>query len=182
MAVTDTAAPAAPTERQLWDGAIVCELPGRLADMSDVRPVPDHQEVWADPELDQALIFEIVEHDASVLDADAGRHMFEDAAAGNEALASSIGAITTLEAAREVPGIPEVSYTCLVRGRQTVRRGQEANDTIMLLAVLRLPRLASDLLITLSTPAAAQQAGEESEEVVRLVLRTLRVLEYGLFG
>lgn len=28
--------------------------------MSDMRPVPDHQEIWADTGVDQAVIFEIV--------------------------------------------------------------------------------------------------------------------------
>jgi hypothetical protein len=35
-------------------------LPVRLADVAAARPVPDHQEVWADPEADESLVVEIV--------------------------------------------------------------------------------------------------------------------------
>lgn len=31
--------------RELFGGAITAELPARLTDVSDFRPVPDHQEV-----------------------------------------------------------------------------------------------------------------------------------------
>ena len=35
-------------------------LPPRLADVATARPVPDHQEVFADPAADESLVFEIV--------------------------------------------------------------------------------------------------------------------------
>ncbi|KAG2445043.1 hypothetical protein HYH02_008911 [Chlamydomonas schloesseri] len=182
--------------RELWGGAVEAQLPARMLDVSDMRPVPDHQEVWADTRTDQAIIFEIVEHDTSVPDGEAGRHMFEDAAVGNEAVASAIDSVASL-GAQEVPGVPEASYRCLVRGRQTVRRGQQAADTCVLLAVLRLPHVGSDLLITLSTPsapppaaageaaaaAAAAGLGEaEQQELMVGMLRSLRVHSWELFG
>ncbi|KAG2430881.1 hypothetical protein HXX76_009855 [Chlamydomonas incerta] len=165
-----------------------------MVDVSDLRPVPDHQEVWADTGVDQAIIFEIVEHDASVPDGEAGRHMFEDAAVGNEAVAAAVESVAPL-GVQDVPGVSEASYRCVVRGRQTVRRGQQAADTCVLLAVLRLPHVGSDLLITLSTPstppppvgdaavAAAAALGEgEQQELMAGVLRSLRVQSWELFG
>ena len=69
--------------RSLFGGAIEMEIPARFEDVSDFRPVPDHQEVrmccvlvepqrlkpytrsanlqvWTDASLDQSLILEIV--------------------------------------------------------------------------------------------------------------------------
>lgn len=95
---------------------------------------------------------------------------------------------------QDVPGVPEASYRCVVRGRQTMRRGQQAADTCVLLAVLRLPHVSSDLLITLSTPSAPQTPvagavvsapalGEgEQQELMAAVLRSLRVQSWELFG
>ncbi|KAG2496033.1 hypothetical protein HYH03_005955 [Edaphochlamys debaryana] len=168
--------------RELYGGAMVCTLPVRLKDVSDMRPVPDHQEVWADPDLDQALIFEVVEHDASVINADVGRHVFEDAAVGNEAASASVAGVRPLAAA-EVPSLPEGGYACLVSGSMTVRRGQDTQDTAVLLAVLRMPHVASDLLLTLSTPAAAPAPAQaEAEGVMSAALRSLEIRDWGLFG
>ena len=61
------------------------DLPERFLDVSDARPVPDHQEVWGDPSRDQSLVVEAVERAADVADADAGAFFFGDLAAAAEA-------------------------------------------------------------------------------------------------
>jgi hypothetical protein len=40
---------------------------------SDARPVPDHQEVWADPDEDQSLVVEVVEWAGDVGNEEVGR-------------------------------------------------------------------------------------------------------------
>ncbi len=45
---------------QLFGGAMEMAFPQRLIDVSDFRPVPDHQEVFADGGEDQSLIVEIL--------------------------------------------------------------------------------------------------------------------------
>jgi len=47
-------------ERDLFGGAITMACPTRLTDVSDFRPVPDSQEIFADGSSDQSLVFEIV--------------------------------------------------------------------------------------------------------------------------
>lgn len=51
---------AADTRVDLYGGAMTAVLPVRLADVAAARPVPDHQEVFADPQADETLVFEIV--------------------------------------------------------------------------------------------------------------------------
>ena len=48
------AEPPEPTGlRELFGGAITVDLPTRLVDVSDFRPVPDNQEVWTDADRDE---------------------------------------------------------------------------------------------------------------------------------
>lgn len=172
------------TPRTLWGGAVECAVPPNWNDVSDVRPVPDHQEIFTHPNADQALIFEIVEHDEGVSDAECGEHLFKDAAVGNEATAASIAGVTQL-GPEEVPGLHgESGYRCLVAGQQTLRRGGGPTTVDVLMAVLRLPRVNSDLAVTLTTPHAvpAAAAAANAEQLMREVLRSLKVLDWSLFG
>ncbi len=49
--------------RNLFGGAINMHIPARFVDLSDLMPVPDHQEVMVDGETDQSLVVEIVVSD-----------------------------------------------------------------------------------------------------------------------
>ena len=70
----------------LFGGALSAAIPPRLADVSLARPVPDHQEVFSDPSVDQALVVELLEHSGDVPDGEgAARFYFEDLAEQNEA-------------------------------------------------------------------------------------------------
>lgn len=45
---------------QLFGGMASMSLPPRMADVSDFRPVPDHQEIYTDANSDQSVIIEIL--------------------------------------------------------------------------------------------------------------------------
>ena len=47
-------------KQPLFGGAISIACPARFEDVSDVRPVPDHQEVYTDGVTDQSFIVEIL--------------------------------------------------------------------------------------------------------------------------
>ena len=56
------AQPPEPTgRRELFGGAITVDLPTRMVDVSDFRPVPDNQEVWTDADRDESIILELLE-------------------------------------------------------------------------------------------------------------------------
>jgi Ran-interacting Mog1 protein len=44
----------------LFGGAANFALPDRMRDVSDFRPVPDHQEVFTDASVDQSVIIDIL--------------------------------------------------------------------------------------------------------------------------
>ncbi|KAJ0545106.1 putative ran-interacting Mog1 protein [Helianthus annuus] len=48
-------------QRQLFGRAISTTFPLRFEDVSNIREVPDHQEVFVDPARDESLIIELLE-------------------------------------------------------------------------------------------------------------------------
>ena len=44
----------------LYGGMASIVLPTRMADVSDFRPVPDHQEIYTDANSDQSVMIEIL--------------------------------------------------------------------------------------------------------------------------
>jgi hypothetical protein len=45
---------------QLYGGMASIDLPARMTNVSDVRPIPDHQEVYTDSHSDQSVLIEIL--------------------------------------------------------------------------------------------------------------------------
>lgn len=54
--------------RPLFGGAISSTFPVRFQDVSNIRQVPDHQEVFVDPARDESLIFELLDLKGEVED------------------------------------------------------------------------------------------------------------------
>ncbi|GLI71467.1 hypothetical protein VaNZ11_016694 [Volvox africanus] len=173
--------PGDATQRGLWGGAVTCVVPTRMVDVSDIRQVPDNQEVFMDAEANQTIIFEIVEHDETVPDEECGRYVFEDLASENEAESCGLESLTTLGPAN-APYVPVAAYMCLVRGRQLIRQGHEFKDTDLQLAVLRFPWVQSDLIISVCTPVAAPELCVQASTIMEEVLSSLRILLWELFG
>ncbi|XLR04050.1 hypothetical protein HN51_058875 [Arachis hypogaea] len=51
-----------------FGGKLSSLFPHRFQDVSDIRQVPDHQEVFADATRDESLIFELLEYKHDVAD------------------------------------------------------------------------------------------------------------------
>uniref|UniRef100_H9GSU3 Uncharacterized protein n=1 Tax=Anolis carolinensis TaxID=28377 RepID=H9GSU3_ANOCA len=102
---------------------------------SEMRQVPDNQEVFVHPSTDQSLIIELLEYQAGVPDENATRYF-----------SGLYG---------HVPGAfsPDVSPTSLAG----ILRGCEAKNEVTLhLALLRLPQYGTDLLLTFNDPTRIQ--------------------------
>lgn len=219
--------------RQLFGGAIELSLPERLVDVSDFRPVPDNQEVgyivatcepprntthnqvFADANLDQSLIVEILvrrrdpndqalhtikQEAASALDEEVAALVFSDIATANDALSSHLDDGQERLTDADVPGLAPGTIVLLSSGQQQVSKGrqgpQAANTVQLLLAVVRLPTHATDLVLTLNTPmdisplsAAAEHAGTGTRgahltatSLFRAMLHTLTIRDVALFG
>ena len=199
------------TVRPLFGGAITTELPERYVDVSDFRPVPDNQEVWTDASKDESVVVEIVERVAVGPSDDEGAAawFFRDLAEVNGASASEILGVRDLSV-DDLPSVngPFAAASACV-GRQVMSKGRDgveaANVVEVIVANVRLVQVETDLLVTLNralvvadgSQAAAQTgAGTIAEgfggggvdewgpgwEVLRRVLASLRVEDWGLFG
>jgi hypothetical protein len=73
-----------PVRRELFGGAITIMLPETYEDVSILREIPDHQEVFVDKDSEVSLIVELLEHDGTVSDENAPTYYFKDLATCNE--------------------------------------------------------------------------------------------------
>jgi len=177
--------------------------------------VPDNQEVWVQRDGDQSIIIEIVEapDDAEVASSGCAvpaEYHFADVAGANAAAASSVTWVRQVEPSA-APGLlgpivtsePRAAGTTawLLRGTQRVAKfkgdaaGVEGRDVCMLLAVVRLPPVGTDILVTWNVPPSDTEAGaggggrggrgEGDAEVALLgmeaLLASLRIRDYRLF-
>ncbi len=95
-------------------------------------------------------------------------------------------------AAADIPGLPAASAASLAHGTQAVAARPAAGAAPppaahVCLANVRLPGVATDLLVTLNVPVAAGGGAPGSgsaalESGMRDVLRSLRVNDWALFG
>ncbi|KAG2572565.1 ran guanine nucleotide release factor isoform X1 [Panicum virgatum] len=193
--------------RPLFGGAISTAFPARfqVQDVSNIREVPDHQEVFVDPARDESLIFELLDLKGEVDDAGSALWFLRDIAneqdAGDNLVVEHSG---TLELAGlrlgEAPAVARTSAGQLAvsKGRQ----GREAQNIVRLyLANIRLKDAATDVLITayepllinpLSESAAAVTAGpaipaEQAgclpmSEIFKVAVMNFNVHDWNLFN
>eukprot|EP00287_Rhodomonas_sp_CCMP768_P025364 CAMPEP_0202828592 /NCGR_PEP_ID=MMETSP1389-20130828/15010_1 /ASSEMBLY_ACC=CAM_ASM_000865 /TAXON_ID=302021 /ORGANISM="Rhodomonas sp., Strain CCMP768" /LENGTH=259 /DNA_ID=CAMNT_0049502091 /DNA_START=89 /DNA_END=868 /DNA_ORIENTATION=- len=190
--------------RMLFGGGVELRLPSTLEDVSDLRPVPDHQEVWVDSESEASVIVELLEREEEVEDSKIAEHIFSGIATENNATDIEIIAQRRLKDA-EVPNLmahlmcPQRWISCWVlSGSQSVAKFRETTrDTILLhLLVARLPNVDTDLVISLNQPISVDTSVlrsefartsvavgfEQGQTLVEDIARSLRVRNWSLFG
>uniref|UniRef100_A0A8D3B461 Ran guanine nucleotide release factor n=1 Tax=Scophthalmus maximus TaxID=52904 RepID=A0A8D3B461_SCOMX len=180
----------------LFGGALSAVIPHSATDISELREIPDNQEVFAHAHTDQSLIVELVEHQGQVADQDSARYHFEDIAGSNKAQEPGVFGVTSVvPLPKSDLSLSECSSAWMLTGTQCVSKfNEEARNTVTLhLGVFRLPQFSTEVLITFNDPqsispdssSAADVAGHKSpwtvQEFQRL-LQTLTLHNPGLFG
>ncbi|GAA5931682.1 Ran GTPase-binding protein MOG1 [Sporobolomyces koalae] len=183
--------------RPLYGGAIACTLPSRFLDASDLRQVPDTQEVFLAPDSDLSLIVEVLElvteqGAADSLEAAIKFH-FASLAHDNTALSSEIETI-------ELPGPstaptdssqPTVQGPTVVTGVQTVskfnRPAEEADTVLIQFALWRIPSKNADVTLCVNYPVKMGETGEtrdptEAKTVFEEAVRSFAIKDFGLFA
>ncbi|KAG8748017.1 hypothetical protein FRC10_009769 [Ceratobasidium sp. 414] len=176
-------------------GAITIELPAGLTDASDLRQVPDTQEVFLATSSDVSVVIEILERVAPdepnqvakwVL-ARVVQFHFDSLAHDNEAVSSAVEAVDT-------PAVqPSPLVLSVLRGTQRVPKFNRTNpDTVkILLAVYRVLDKRVDLVLTFNIPIQAEKAGSAvaSEaglkkwvEAYEVAVSSFKIVDYGLFA
>lgn len=180
----------------LFGGALSAVLPHSATDMSELREIPDNQEVFAHAHTDQSLIVELVEYQGQVADQDATRYHFEDIAGSNKALEPGAFEVTdVVPLSKSEVSLSDCSSAWMLTGTQRVSKfNEEARNVVTLhLGLFRLPQFSTDVLITFNDPqsispdsSSATSAEAHREPWTMLdfqrLLQTLTLHNPGLFG
>jgi len=193
------------TERPLFGGAIATTFPVRFQDVSNIRQVPDHQEVFVDPERDESLIVELLDLKLDVADHGSATWFLQDLAREQDAEGFTVieqSGVFEAEGLRyrNMPGVitTAIGQMAISKGRQ----GREAQNIVKVyLANLRLKEVGTDVLITAYEPVlinplsesastvgaglavpAAQTGRMPMDEVFKLAVSTFKVNDWSLFG
>eukprot|EP00573_Skeletonema_grethae_P004421 CAMPEP_0201694038 /NCGR_PEP_ID=MMETSP0578-20130828/6438_1 /ASSEMBLY_ACC=CAM_ASM_000663 /TAXON_ID=267565 /ORGANISM="Skeletonema grethea, Strain CCMP 1804" /LENGTH=184 /DNA_ID=CAMNT_0048179661 /DNA_START=197 /DNA_END=748 /DNA_ORIENTATION=- len=152
--------------RELFGGAMVCRIPSAWRDVSQVRQVPDNQEVYQDcsEESGAVVVVEILEHQSDVKNEDASTFFFSDLADANgvsvddmtiQSNNNMIFSVKDDDASKQkyfqnfsLSTQQSESYACIAVGKQQV----DDKSLRIEMCVLRLKDVTTDLLITLSIP------------------------------
>ena len=185
----------------LFGGALRCDLPTTFADVSEIRQIPDHQEVWLDKNGFTNIIIEInqrVSTDDASTDEEALRYHFKDLAESNDASAADETKFWASSSAvlSKMPGVP--AYALFATQHNTNKTTKNPEDfTGVLMVLVRLEKQESDVLICVNVPHVpghyngtdidlpAQKVGKLLEEggiIRQKVFETFEVKDWSLFG
>ncbi|KAM0792205.1 hypothetical protein ACM66B_004901 [Microbotryomycetes sp. NB124-2] len=190
----------------LFGGAIQADYPDDLTDASDLRQVPDTQEVYLSNESDLSIILEVLE---LVTDNGAGddietgiRFLFESLAHDNGALSSSIVTVSSSLSSPPTTSQPSVQGPATLIGHQTVSKFNlppgQADKVQLCVALWRLPSKNADLVLCVNMPLGkavqqtttnrvngqddAQDMARSAQAVFEQIVKTLEIKDFGLFA
>jgi hypothetical protein len=160
-------------QQALFGGALECRFPeGPWRDVSDLRPVPDNQEVFTLQ--NTSIVIEIVER-ADVIDADVAAYYWQDLSEQVGA-AGSPGTIVDRGPVVLAPRC-SVAFAGIVSGTHA----QERITTRVSLGVVRLPQFEADILFTQTSPLEDVSA-LDAVAIVSTLLETFCVLDPSIFN
>lgn len=142
---------------ELYGGAFTIDYPNRFLDISHYRPIPDHQEVYIDPDRDQSIIIELNSYQ-DVPDAAAIGVHWKDLMSDSSSDAAQIeeqGELTQYTLSD--PAVNQhVAYIGFADGTAQVGKyKEEALNTIRTYIVnLRMKCVTTDVLIIFNIPLA----------------------------
>ncbi|KAK5721533.1 hypothetical protein LTR15_006122 [Elasticomyces elasticus] len=151
-AETAGSAPLTYVPASLYGGAITCLLPSNFADVSDLRQVPDHQEVYLDKDGYTSIVVDILERVEKENDQEALKYHLKDLVQEDE------GEVTTWNISEVKMGklqdtIP--AYTLLATtppGARQRGRAHEPDFVGVLLLLIRLVEQKTDVLVAVNVP------------------------------
>ncbi|KAG8217455.1 hypothetical protein J3R82DRAFT_5600, partial [Butyriboletus roseoflavus] len=174
-------------EKGLFGGAIVAELSTKLVDVSDLRQVPDTQEVFLYPDSNVSIIIEVLQRISEPIDAEAVKFHFEALAHDNDAISSMIfGPPFVMHSDRG----DQTPSPIILRGSQRVRKFNAiaADNVDISIALFRVHSggKSADLVVSASIPRSSEGCvGEKHAAAIasefNSLVSSLRIKDYGLF-
>jgi len=162
-------------------------------DGSDVRPVPDHQEVWTERAggANRSLVLELNEAlEGAVVDA--VREHFEELCSVDACTGGQVVSVTPLSPTAAVAaGLGDSVVPAPAAALTGLQLLADGSRVLVSLVLLRLSKQSTDLLIVVyralpaqqTTPVAASPDGAGDDAALAAHVReTLAVHDWGLFG
>ncbi|KAF3033815.1 hypothetical protein E8E12_003567 [Didymella heteroderae] len=178
------------TNTPLYGGAITVDLPSKFADTSQIREVPDHQEVYLDSNGYSSIVVEILEYQEKGSDEEALQYHFAD-------LIDEEDSTNILEQGRAVMAKLSDKPVYTLRFIQTPPTNTNPNRKVpeyvyIHLMLLRLKEQETDLMISVNIPhypgeyekpkeGQTTQLMEDSEKVKDRILETFDIKDWSLF-
>ncbi|XP_053086495.1 ran guanine nucleotide release factor [Pangasianodon hypophthalmus] len=180
--------------RPLFGGAMSAVLPLNTKDISELREIPDNQEVFAHTHTDQSIIIELLEYQSHVEDSQAARYHFEDIAGSNKAM--DAGQMEVMEVQCVPQAQLSLSQCCSawsLTGAQLISKfNEEAKNIVNIhLCLFRLPQYSTDILITFNDPVSISSLSSSSSAVAdgvwtvqdfHTLVQSFQLLDPGVFG
>ncbi|KAJ7470542.1 hypothetical protein FB451DRAFT_1254062 [Mycena latifolia] len=172
--------------RKLFGGAITAAAPASLVDASDLRQVPDTQEVLLYPDSSVSIIVEILERVEADDDDPAIRYHFDSLAHDNSAESTVVDAVAVIPNTRGDNTPPAITLS----GVQFVPKFKltTPDQVRVLMALFRMKNKRVDLVVTFNVPVKAQDDGAVDDEGWNdmqihfdAFVRSLCIVDFGLF-
>ncbi|XP_060718364.1 ran guanine nucleotide release factor isoform X2 [Tachysurus vachellii] len=164
--------------RPLFGGAMSAVLPLNTKDISELREIPDNQEVFAHTNTDQSIIIELLEYQSHVDDSEAARYHFEDVAGSNKVMEAGQMAVIEVQCVPQAQlSLSQCSSAWILTGAQLISKFNEEYTT--------------DILITFNDPVNISPFSSSSSEAAECVwtvqdfhtlVQSFRLLDPGVFG
>ncbi|KAF9912104.1 hypothetical protein EC991_001050 [Linnemannia zychae] len=152
-------------QQELYGGAITINLPSKFGNISHVREVPDHQEVFVNVDEDQSVIVEILELAAEATDENCAAFHFQQLAEDNDAEDASVIQSVSLLNNAELPTWPADAKIYLLLGQQRIAKFNEQQ---------RLQQQQQNLATASSTSTSAQPDARNLVQIMMVVFRLPR--------
>jgi len=165
--------------RKLFGGAIDLKIPENYIDASDIRQVPDAQEVFIAPDSARSIIMEILQSVPPTDPKDAARFIFDSLAHDNDASFWSLSEISLPDLETAEGRLDPI----IAGGTQRICKFNETqeDEVLILLSIHRLPIRAVDLVITENIPLSRETSSQLSSEAIQDIKKTFREIARSMF-
>lgn len=174
--------------RPLFGGAIIGRTVSNLIDASDLRQVPDTQEVFLYSDSDVSIIVEILQRVDPNDDYDAIKFHFDSLAHDNGSHENHINQVSTKSNDGGDDGTPSA---ILLDGVQNVLKFNQKNpdEVRVLMALYRIAKHGTDIVVTFNLPIRTNRGPlireEEQTKILsdfREFVHSFQIVDYNLFA
>lgn len=175
------------SERQLFGGAIIAQTKPSLLDASDVRQVPDTQEVFLYTDCSVSVIIEVLQRVEPNDPAEAVKFHFDSLAHDNSAQTSSVQSTSIIPNDR---GDPTPSAVLLTGEQYVTKFNRTTLDKVQIyMALYRVEDKGTDVVVTFNVPTQSEDGGAVGADQLQGIQRdyetfvkSFKIKDFGLFA